>query len=175
MGQLLRKKLEPDVEDLVARARETAERASPEGLAKIQEVWDEARGWIQRRIATYVVEEAGDVYTKQEREMGVEKVRTGLKRDLEEDDDDDDEDNEEDEDEDEGGEKQQEKDQPRRRGPELETLLWFGARGDFEPSPNIEYERKGPDVYRGLQGIRLPPQPGQDTEMQDQPPAQQPS
>lgn len=155
LGQLLRKKLEPDVEELVAQARETAAAATPEGLAHMHEVWSDARQWVQQRIAQYVAEEAGDVYTKEEREMGVENVRTGLRRDLEEEDDEDDEDEEAD--------NQPEQQQP--RGPEPETLLWFAARGDFAVPPNVEYERKT-NVYKGLQGVRIPP--GDET-MQDAP------
>lgn len=154
LGQLLRKKLEPNVEELVEQGRETARLVTPEGLAMLQEVWDECRDWTMERIAKYVEEEAGDVYTKQEREMGVENVHTGLKRELEEFDSDD-------EDEDEEGEgkeaqpRAQPKEQPFARGLEPETLLWFAARGDFAVPANIEYERKDP--YKGLQGVNLPP------------------
>ncbi|KFH46486.1 Mediator of RNA polymerase II transcription subunit-like protein [Hapsidospora chrysogenum ATCC 11550] len=164
LGQLLRKKLEPDVEELVAKGREAAVAATPEGLARMQEVWDDALRWVQQRIAQYVAEEAGDVYTKEEREMGVENVRTGLRRDLDEDEEDED----EDEDEGAGGEgegegdgddnnqKKEGREKREKRGPEPETLLWFAARGDFAVPPNVEYERKQ-DAYRGLQGVSVPP------------------
>ena len=168
LGQLLRKKLEPDVEELVAKGREPAAEATPEGLERMQQVWDDARRWVQQRIAQYVGEEAGNVYTKEEREMGVENVRTGLRRDLEEYS----EDEEEEGDEAEGGTKgrQDAQQQEPQRGPEPETLLWFAARGDFAVPPNVEYERKT-DVYRGLQGVSVP---AEDETMQDAGAGQQP-
>lgn len=169
LGQLLRKKLEPDVEELVALGRGAAAEATPEGLARMQEVWDDARRWVQQRIAQYVGEEAGDVYTKEEREMGVENVRTGLKRELEEYSEDEEEEEEDDDDEaDEGTngrrqDDQQQQQQEPQRGPEPETLLWFAARGDFAVPPNVEYERKT-NVYKGLQGVSVP---SEDERMQD--------
>lgn len=168
LTQLLRKKLEPDVEELVEQGRETARLATPEGITELQGIWDELRSWTHGRIATYVREEAGDAYTKDEREAGIENVRTGLKRDIEEDDDDDDEDEE---DEDEDDEDIEEKKEPKggaqdsakvhvERGPEPETLLWFMARADFEVPRNVEYEHKGP-LKKGLEGVNIPPEPMQ--------------
>ena len=55
-----------------------------------------AKDWSSERISTYAQEEAGDNYTVAEREMGIENVRPGLRRKLEES-----ESEEEDEDEDE--------------------------------------------------------------------------
>lgn len=150
LTQLLRKKLEPDVEELVAQGRETSRLATAEGIDELEGIWHELREWTHGRIATYVRDEAGDVYTNQEREMGTENVRTGLKRDLEDDESDED---EGDEDEDEEGEARQQV-----RGPEPETLLWFACRGDFELPPNVEYERKVGGVYRGLEGVNRPPE-----------------
>jgi mediator of RNA polymerase II transcription subunit 8 len=170
LTQLLRKKLEPDVEELVSQGRDMSKMATPEGLAALQEVWEEARGWTQKRIAEYVRDEAGDVYSVAEREMGIEKVRTGLRRPLEEESDEDEDEDEDEEDEDgEGGSaegrgsQQQGRAQspPPPRGPEPETLFWFGARADFEVPPNVEYERKG-TIYRGLQGVGMPPEAMQD-------------
>lgn len=168
LTQLLRKKLEPDVEELVEQGRETARLVTPEGLALLQEVWDECRQWTQQRVAEYVAEEADDVYTKEEREAGVENVRTGLKRDLESDEEDDDDDDDSDDDDDNIAEAQDdaakkkpgapEPPQQLPRGPEPETLMWFAARGDFALPPNIEFERKV-DVYRGLQGVGVFPNP----------------
>jgi mediator of RNA polymerase II transcription subunit 8 len=169
LGQLLRKKLEPDVADLVEEGREAAALATPEGIAALQDVWNELREWTVDRIATYVREEAGDVYTKEERDLGVENVRTGLKRDLEESDEED-EDGDEDEDEDENGQdamvtdsangtaqsgQARAKQETVSRGPEPETILWFAARGDFDVPPQVEYQRKD-GVYRGLQGVSVP-------------------
>ncbi|KHN96876.1 uncharacterized protein MAM_05432 [Metarhizium album ARSEF 1941] len=160
LTQLLRKKLEPDVEELVAEGRETARLATAEGIAALQAIWDELREWTQGRIAAYVREEAGDVYTREEREAGVDNVRTGLRRGLDESDDEDDEaggGEGEGEDEDEDGDEDGERGAavvP--RGPEPEMLLWFGARGDFELPRNVEFERKV-GVRRGLEGINVPP------------------
>ncbi|KAJ4163771.1 hypothetical protein LMH87_005479 [Akanthomyces muscarius] len=168
LTQLLRKKLEPDVEELVEQGRETARRATPEGLAALQAIWDELRAWTQTRIADYVRDEAGDAYTKEERAQGTETVRTGLRRDIEDEDEDEDEEDE-DEDEDGGGmigtataaaapAGSNDAPLPPAQGPEIETLLWFGARGDFELPRNVEYERKGAVLKRGLEGINIPPE-----------------
>ncbi|TQV96863.1 RNA polymerase II mediator complex component Med8 [Cordyceps javanica] len=165
LTQLLRKKLEPDVEELVAQGRETARLATPAGIAGLQAIWDELRAWTQSRIAEYVRDEAGDEYTKEEREMGTDKVRTGLRRDID-DDADDEEEEEEDEDEDDGDgandgaaatNASNEPPLPP-RGPEIETLLWFMARADFDVPRNIEYERKGAVLKRGLEGVNIPPE-----------------
>lgn len=152
LTQLLRKKLEPDVEELVSEGRETAHLATPEGINDLQDIWHELRQWTQGRIATYVRDEASDAYTEDERATGTESVRTGLKRDVEEDEDDEDEDDEDEDDVDDGSLAQQ----MQERGPEPETLLWFAARGDFEVPRNVEYERKK-DAYMGLQGVNRPP------------------
>lgn len=169
LTQLLRKKLEPDVEELVDRGRGAARLVTPEGLAMLQDVWDECRQWTQRRVAEYVGEEAGDVYTREEREKGVENVRTGLRRDLESDDDEDDEDEDDDS---EDGNDDEKSDKPKKasaveepaapkppRGLEPETLLFFMARGDFAVPPNVEFERKA-DTYRGLMGVSGYQMPG---------------
>ncbi|KAH7321369.1 mediator of RNA polymerase II transcription complex subunit 8-domain-containing protein [Stachybotrys elegans] len=148
--QLLRKKLEPHVEELVIEGRESAKLATPEGISQLQDIWEELREWTHSRIAAYVRDEAGDVYTKEEREMGTEKVRTGLRKDLDEDSDD-----EEDEEE-EGANDQNTQQILQSQGPELETLLWFGTRGDFDVPKNVEYER-GAAARKGLEGIRIPP------------------
>lgn len=168
LTQLLRKKLEPDVEELVEQGRETARRATPEGLAALQAIWDELRAWTQTRIADYVRDEAGDAYTKEERARGTDTVRTGLRRDIEDEDEDEEEDEEDEEGEDEDGAGMggtataaagsSDTPLPPVQGPEIETLLWFGARGDFELPRNIEYERKGAVLKRGLEGINIPPE-----------------
>lgn len=105
------------------------------------------------------------MYTADERAQGVESVRTGLKRDIEEDEGDEDEDDEDDEDEEEGEEKEEESEGDAKaadgtskiaRGPEPETLLWFASRGDFDVPRNVEYERKGAQVFKGLEGVNVP-------------------
>lgn len=163
---LVRKRPDPEVEAVIEKSRRFIEEdVTQEGLKKIHEVWTDARDWIQKRIMRYVGEEAGDVYTNEERERGVENVRTGLKRDLEEDEDDD-----EDEDEDEEMEGTDKPEKPKDtkatepeipRGPEPETLLWFAARGDFAVPDNIQYSRQdGQPPYKGLQGVNIPEEQG---------------
>lgn len=165
LTQLLRKKLEPDVEELVAKGRETAKLATSKGVEELQQIWDHLRAWTHERIAIYVREEAGQVYTAEERAQGVEGVRTGLKRDVEEDEGAEDEDDEDEEDEDgeEGKDEESESDSKAAdeaskiaRGPEPETLLWFASRGDFDVPRNVEYERKGGQVFKGLEGVNIP-------------------
>ncbi|KAF7551395.1 hypothetical protein G7046_g7740 [Stylonectria norvegica] len=148
LTQLLRKKLEPNVEELVAKGRETARLATPEGLEQLQDIWQELREWTHERIGVYVRDEASDPYTVEERKTGIENVRTGLRRNLEEDSD---EDEGDEDDVDEAEELEQV------RGPEPETMLWFMARGDFEMPRNVDYIRKTGVVKKGLEGVSIPP------------------
>ncbi|CAG7558504.1 unnamed protein product [Fusarium equiseti] len=157
--QLLRKKLEPDVEELVSQGLETARLATPAGLESLENIWKELRSWLTDRVGHFAANENNDPYTAEERANGTENVRTGLRKGIEDGDDDDEEEEEEDEDE----EEQEPTAAPVQvRGPEPETLLWFAARGDFEVPRNVEYERKeepykGIYVYKGLQGVGVPP------------------
>ncbi|KAH6885817.1 mediator of RNA polymerase II transcription complex subunit 8-domain-containing protein [Thelonectria olida] len=164
LTQLLRKKLEPDVEDLVTQGRETAHLATPAGIEALQDIWHELREWTNIRISSYVRDEANDPYTAEERAAGIENVRTGLRRNVEEDDDD--EEDDEDEEKPPGGAMEGVSTQTG-EGAEPELLLYYMTRGDFNLPSNIEFER-GPVVAaraRGLEGINiLPgglPQPGQ--------------
>ncbi|TPX17225.1 uncharacterized protein E0L32_003343 [Thyridium curvatum] len=198
--QLLRKKLEPDVEDSVDGARSAALAAgigpesfagrsggkqgaaggnhnydsdeddedededeedseddenAPREPAGLGEVWASAREVCVERVTQYVTEEGNDVYTKEERERGVENVRTGLRRNLDEESEDEDDDDDEDEDEEmadagaagiaPGGAPQQQ------QGPEAaakmvppqpELMMWFAARGDTNIPPYIEVEAR---------------------------------
>ncbi|KAK1480428.1 RNA polymerase II mediator complex component Med8 [Colletotrichum tamarilloi] len=177
--QLLRKKLEPGVEEWVERGRETtrelrgANVAPPSssdgssvgigggpgiaggpvgagnggGEAQLEAVWRDVRAWTVERVQKYVLEEAGDVYTEDERRMGVENVRTGLRRGLEEDDEDDDDEDEESDEEGGGGgdgdvimsgQSQKTKKPTKPTGPEPEMLFWFEARGDFDLPRNVD-------------------------------------
>lgn len=170
LQSLVRKKPDPEVEAAIEKSRRFVEEdVTQDGLKSMHEVWTDARDWIQKRIMSYVSEEAGDVYTKEERERGVDSVRTGLKRDLEEDEEEDE--DEEDEDEEmEGVEKPKEdkaKEEPEiPRGPEPETLLWFAARGDFAVPDNVQYSRQdGMPPFKGLQGMNIPQ--GEGDAMQD--------
>ncbi|WKT38579.1 hypothetical protein QSH57_000397 [Fusarium oxysporum f. sp. vasinfectum] len=122
--QLLRKKLEPDVEEFVSQGLETARLATPEGLESLEQIWRELRSWLSDRVIHFISTENSDPYTAEERANGVKN-----KPEIPE---------------------------VKVRGAEPETLLWFAARGDFEVPRNVEYERKV-DVYKGLQGINIPP------------------
>lgn len=95
--QLLRKKLEPQVETWVEEGRNLQIDGIGEGGSQedIEETWKWAAGWIGPRIREYALNEAGDEYTAEERESGVENVNTGLK-DVDESDEDEDEDGDED-------------------------------------------------------------------------------
>ncbi|CRK14970.1 hypothetical protein BN1723_002137 [Verticillium longisporum] len=117
------------------------------------EVWKELRAWTQERVAQYVIEEAGDVYTRDEREGGIENVRSGLRRPLEEPDESDDEDGDNDENEDEdvvmGDGAQSGAPQPGKvAGPEPEVFFWFSARGDFDLPRNVEFEKDAAKTAR---------------------------
>ncbi|KAF5265463.1 hypothetical protein FOXYS1_3725 [Fusarium oxysporum] len=153
--QLLRKKLEPDVEEFVSQGLETARLATPEGLESLEQIWRELRSWLSDRVIHFISTENSDPYTAEERANGVKNVRTGLRRPI---DDDEEEEDEEEGDEEEDDEEPEKPEIPevKVRGAEPETLLWFAARGDFEVPRNVEYERKV-DVYKGLQGINIPP------------------
>lgn len=120
LGQLLRKKLEPEVEDWVVRGRETAEKAGVGMGASVTDGDEEEKeGEERKKRGTMMLElwewagmaanelarghEWGGDFTREEKEGGTENVVTGLRRVLsgggEEDDDDDDEEGEEDEEE----------------------------------------------------------------------------
>lgn len=82
LGQLLRKKLEPHVETWVDEGRAIHDGDEGEDVA---ELWAWSQEWIGTRVATYILDEAGDNYTIEERKGGVENVNTGLRRKLDED------------------------------------------------------------------------------------------
>ncbi|KAI9640497.1 mediator of RNA polymerase II transcription subunit 8 [Ciborinia camelliae] len=96
--QLLRKKLEPQVEAWVDEGRnlqiDNVEAGDNQG--DIEETWKWAAEWIGPRIGEYALNEGGDEYTVEEREIGVENVNTGLK-DEEESDEEDEEEEDDDE------------------------------------------------------------------------------
>lgn len=118
----------------------------------LTDLWADVRDALTARITEFVEGESQDVYTIEERERGVDKVRTGLKRDLEEEEEDSEDEEEE------GGEKedadvvmlgtggppakQQPPTQNQSQVPsvEPELVLWFGVRGDFSLPGNIETE-----------------------------------
>lgn len=53
----------------------------------IGDVWFDAIAWCNERLRRFAEEFEEDLYTAEERALGIENVRTGLKRSLEEDDD----------------------------------------------------------------------------------------
>ena len=92
--QLLRKKPEPQVETWVDEGRSAAVKGKEDDT---EELWNWAADWIGQRAAKYVLEEGGENYTIEEREAGIENVRTGLMRDLEGEESEEEEDEDEDE------------------------------------------------------------------------------
>ncbi|KAI9796760.1 MAG: mediator of RNA polymerase II transcription subunit 8 [Piccolia ochrophora] len=94
LGQLLRKKLEPNVEDWVQRGRDIASdvdesKRSDVGninAVELRVLWTWAG---QAANAEARKREWGDVFTLEEREAGIKNVMTGLRRKLDEDSDED--------------------------------------------------------------------------------------
>lgn len=189
--QLLRKKLEPDVESWVEEARETARTAGLDasklatgarepagggggdgyesedtyGLDRDDEVpsdpfneqWADILDAFQTSLMEYVTVQVKKKYTVEEQAMGVENVRTGLKRDLEESDEEEEgDDDDEDEDEEAGGESavaQGDAGVPTAgagtstaAGENLpiqpEHLFWLSVKGDFNLPRNVEFESR---------------------------------
>ncbi|KAI0137736.1 mediator complex, subunit Med8 [Hypoxylon sp. NC0597] len=153
--QLLRKKPEPDVATTMDEGRklyaELAAAADPSSAAagggipgtarkspeeELEGTWDSMRGFCEQRILDYVTNEADDMYTEEERERGIESVRTGLKKMF------DDEDEDEDEEEEEGDDDVMEIDRPppppapgiatqEVEGVPLESIMRFATRGEL--------------------------------------------
>lgn len=69
----------------------------PRGLG---DVWVDCVAWSRGRLARFAAEEGESLYTAEERALGVENVRTGLKRSLEEEESESDEEDEEEEEDD---------------------------------------------------------------------------
>ena len=88
LGQLLRKKLEPNVEDWVAEGRRTATDTSQQSVdgtllqSELQDLWSWAGMAANEEARKHTW---GGNYTLEEKEMGVENVVTGLRRKLKED------------------------------------------------------------------------------------------
>ncbi|KKA29970.1 hypothetical protein TD95_003776 [Thielaviopsis punctulata] len=83
----------PSKNTTAAAAR--TEELSSEQLTALRSMWSDMRTWMQARVIEYATKEANEIYTKEEREMGIENVQTGLKHNLDwdsEDDEDDEED-----------------------------------------------------------------------------------
>lgn len=107
--QLLRKKPEPDVEAAMeegvkalasmpfpGRAQSSTTTTTANGDKEkedaLENIWTATRQMCQERIAEYVMNEESDSYTAEERELGIENVRTGLQRNLDDDSEDDEDD-----------------------------------------------------------------------------------
>jgi mediator of RNA polymerase II transcription subunit 8 len=99
LGQLLRKKYEPQVETWVDEGR-AMQSGSKEGKEEdVEDLWNWAAEWIGPRVAKYVGEDSRDHYTFEEQEAGIENVRTGLRRTLDEEDSEEDDDGDDDDEE----------------------------------------------------------------------------
>ncbi|KAL1879339.1 hypothetical protein VTK73DRAFT_7176 [Phialemonium thermophilum] len=125
----------------------------------LSELWADVRDACITRVEEYVRNEDQDLYTAEERAMGTENVRTGLRRNLDEESDED-EDDDEQEDEDDGqrpvtsgrisaaAESSVHIDltddtkptRPALRKMDPEFLLWFASRGDLDLPAHIERE-----------------------------------
>jgi len=86
LTQLLRKKVEPKVEDWIAEGR--AESLDRNATQDLSQQWDWAQDWLGERVVTFVRDEQGQEYTAEEIAMGIENVNTGLKDQFESDDED---------------------------------------------------------------------------------------
>ncbi|KAI2467071.1 mediator complex, subunit Med8 [Annulohypoxylon bovei var. microspora] len=145
--QLLRKKPEPDIATAMEEGRKifagltqtsdqsdahpNASTGGGKGAEELEAAWESAREFCQDRLSEYVRGEGDDMFTEEERERGIENVRTGLKRSLLED---------EEEDEDESDDDVMEIDRPlpppapavatqEVEGAALESVMRFAARG----------------------------------------------
>lgn len=85
LGQLLRKKVEPNVENWIAEGRAESAGDTAQDLSKH---WDWAQDWLGERVVTFVRDEQGQEYTAEEIAVGIENVNTGLKDQFESDDED---------------------------------------------------------------------------------------
>ncbi|KAI0106009.1 hypothetical protein F4814DRAFT_81628 [Daldinia grandis] len=158
LQRLLRKKPEPDIatsmdegrnmvaafappptsQDLIGAGAGTDADKGPE--EELENIWNSVRDLCEERMRDYVINEGDDMFTEEERERGVENVRTGLKRSLEDEEEDD-----EDEDDEEGGGRDDDVmiiDRPppppapavgsqEIEGALLENVMRFAARGEF--------------------------------------------
>ncbi|MCJ1287449.1 mediator of RNA polymerase II transcription subunit 8 [Xylographa opegraphella] len=85
LGQLLRKKLEPNVEDWVAEGRQTASEVTGQDIngtlqqSELHDLWSWAGMAANEEARKHTW---GGDYTLEERELGVENVITGLRRKL---------------------------------------------------------------------------------------------
>lgn len=123
MNQLLRKKLEPHVEDWVEEGRAAGEKL--EDREEVTELWQWAMMAANEEARKH--EWDGAEYTLEEREMGVENVVTGLRRGVYEESSSDEEEKEE-----EGGEKEKirEEEAGDKKPMAMDDLLRFLVKGE---------------------------------------------
>ena len=101
LQQLVRKKLDVKAEDWIeesvgiSREQESNDGAGAMKQEDMQDLWSSAKE-LHGEVLSKIIDSPGwdDYYTITERKEGVEKVKTGLKRDLDEDDDSEDEEGE---------------------------------------------------------------------------------
>ncbi|ETS80984.1 hypothetical protein PFICI_05986 [Pestalotiopsis fici W106-1] len=114
--QLLRKKPEPDVAasldegrkayseldeslkgEIKLEHRNNDEDDDDEDMSPMNQRWASLDAWVRKRAEKFIVDEFPEDFTAEELDLGIENVRTGLRRkfEYEEDDDDEDEDDEE--------------------------------------------------------------------------------
>jgi mediator of RNA polymerase II transcription subunit 8 len=78
--QLLRKKLEPGVESWVEEGRAIQSTMDEEG--DLPGTWQAASDFIGERIARAARTHRREIYTTEEKELGIENVNTGLKKPM---------------------------------------------------------------------------------------------
>ena len=84
LHNLLRKKLDIPVEDMVKEGREIQAENEKDNEKENDELWTWTREWVGERVAMHVISTQGQYYTAEEKEKGIESVRTGLRRKFEE-------------------------------------------------------------------------------------------
>ena len=104
LGQIIRKKLEPEAESWAEQGRVTEAALGIKGT-ELEGFWEWAGDWLDKRVNKFLIEEYYDQFTPEEKELGEENVRTGLRPNLENASDDEDDDKSEDEENNEGDHK----------------------------------------------------------------------
>lgn len=97
LGQIVRKKLEPEAESWAEQGRVINAELGTKG-EELEELWEWAGDWLDKRVNKFLIEEYYDQYTWEEKELGEQNVRTGLRPVSEDASDDEDDDKSEDDD-----------------------------------------------------------------------------
>jgi len=100
LGQIVRKKLEPEAESWVEQGR-VIDATLGANKEELERFWEWAGDWLDKRVNKFLMEEYYDQYTPEEKELGEDNVRTGL-RPIAEDASDDEEEDKSEDDEDDG-------------------------------------------------------------------------